>query len=118
MAEEATEQVRLRAILELIDRGVRVLADDESSIALACESQARAAQAALQQVVSPQTAPPDSQGSRPPGARLVDSVGDSQLLLVAAERQLAALPAQARNQLPVCAAATYLRRARRALATP
>ena len=49
---------------------------------------------------------------------MVDDLDDAALLLAAAERQLATLPVEARNQLPLCAAATYLRRARRALATP
>jgi hypothetical protein len=118
MADEPTAQVHLRAILQLIDRAVSALVEDESSIALACESQARAAQEALQRVLSDRTAPVGVQTGRLPGARLVDPRDDAALLLAAAERRLAVLPVEARNQLPVCATATYLRRAQRALATP
>ena len=49
---------------------------------------------------------------------MADPLDDAAYLLAAADRQLAALPAEARNQLPLCAAATYLRRARQALAMP
>ena len=117
MADEATAQVQLRAILQLIDRAVSALADDESSIGLACENQARAAQAALPQVVVDPPASVGVQTGRTSGARILDIHDDAAWLLAAAERQLAALPAEARNQLPVCAAATYLRRSCRALAT-
>jgi hypothetical protein len=118
MPDEATAQVQLRAILQLIDRAVSALVDDESSIAVACESQARAARAALQRVIADRTAPVGVQASGPSGAGMVDLGEDAASLLAAAERQLTALPAEARNQLPVCTAAAYLRRARRALATP
>jgi hypothetical protein len=118
MADEATAQVHLRVIAQLIDRAVSALVDDESGIALACQSPARAAQEALQQVVADPPARVGVQTSRPPGARMVDLLDNPASLLAAADRQLRALPAEARNQLPVCAAATYLRRARRALATP
>jgi hypothetical protein len=118
MPDEATAQVQLRAILQLIDRAVSALANDESSIGLACESQARAAQAALQQVAADPPASVGVQTGRASGARIPDIHDDAVLLLSAAERQLAALPVEARNQLPVCAGATYLRRAGRALATP
>jgi hypothetical protein len=118
MPDEATAQIQLRAILQLIDRAVSALADDASSIGLACESQARAAQAALQQVVADPPALVGVQTGHATGARILDIHDDAVLLLAAAERQLAALPVEARNQLPVCAGATYLRRARRALATP
>jgi hypothetical protein len=117
MADEATAQVHLRGILQLIDRAVRALVDDESSTAVACESQARAAQEALQRVVADPSTPVAVRTSLP-RARTLDVHDDAVFLLAAAERQLAALPAEARNKLPVCAAATYLRRARRALATP
>ena len=113
---EATARVQLRGILQLLDRAVSALADDESSIGLACESQARAAQAALQQVVAHPLASVGVRTGGASGARILDIHDDAVLLLAAAERQLAALSVEARNQLPVCAAATYLRRARRALA--
>lgn len=118
VADDAAAQIPVRAILQLIDCAVSALADDESSIGLACESQARAAQAALQQVVADRTAPPGVQTSPPPGARILNVRDNAASLLAAAERQLAALPADVRNQVPMCAAAIYLRHARRALATP
>jgi hypothetical protein len=118
MPDEATARVQLRAILQLIDRAVSALADDESSIGLACASQAHAARAALQHVVANPSPLVGGQTGRATGARIRDTHDEVVLLLAAAERQLAAVSAEARNQLPVCAAAAYLRRARQALARP
>jgi len=112
MTDTSGTHEQVDAIVTLIVQAIDALVDDQSIAALECEVQARAAQQALQSIgdyIHPPTgavANTDEDQGRDAGA-----------LLLAAEQQLAQLPPSVRNALAVCAAASYLRRARRALVT-
>lgn len=108
----ASQQVL--AAVELITRTLNRLTDDASARATYCESQARAARDALLTVASEPSLQPSSitdvSGAQISGA---DDVGT---MLAEAEFTITQLHPQVRNQTAVCAAMSFLRRARRGLA--
>jgi len=115
MTDPTIASGHLELIAALITRALDALDADTSAPAIHCHSQAAAALQAINsvdldlrthQVAKAIAANTGAVDSAEPGA-----------LLAAAEAELIGLPPQLRNQVAVCAAAAYLRRARRALAT-
>lgn len=106
--------------LSLIARVLVRLAGESSPQAVHCENQTRAARDALLTVAcAPDSRPVSSaNGSAADGQRQVRSMDDAGALLADAESVVSQLPEQVRNEIAVCAAMSYLRRARRALVIP
>lgn len=108
------------AALSLIARALVWLADESSPEAVHCENEARAARDALLTLSGDSDSRLATSASESPvdGQRQVRGTDDAGWLLADAERVVSQLPDHVRNQVAVCAAMSYLRRARRALVIP
>lgn len=105
--------------LDLIADALACMGGESSPRAAYCDTQARAARAALLTVASgPDSRRAGGSEARDDRQRLVPSGRDAGAFLADAERVVSQLPAHMRNHIAVCAAMAYLRRARRALVVP